>query len=113
MDRRVPMTFTLTVLVMPPATAVTVIVRFDCRPAVDSVAVAVPLALVVDEVIARPPELVVNTTGTLARKRLLASCTTAVIVAGLEPSDGIVGVLVERFSEPTVTGGCAATTGSL
>ena len=34
------------------------------------------------------------------------------IVAGFDPSEGIVGVLVARVSEPTVTGGCAATTGT-
>ena len=110
--RRLPITLTATVLVMPPATAVTVMVRLVGSAGVLSVAVAAPLALVFACVTARPPELVVNTTGTPATKRLLASCTTAVMVAGLELSDGMVGVLVDSVRLPTVIGGCAATTGT-
>ena len=54
------MTLTATVRVIPPATAVTVMVRLVWSPAVPSVAVATPLALDVDWVIVGPPELVVN-----------------------------------------------------
>ena len=95
----------------PPATAVTVIVRFDGSPGVlrcRGRAAGV----------GRGPGDG-KTTGVgredhrhAGEEAVLVSRTMAVIVAESESSDGIVGVLVDSVSEPTATAGCAATTGT-
>jgi hypothetical protein len=95
-------TCTVAVAVLAPAVAVTVIVRSVGSPAVLSVAVAAPETSDVAEAGATPPEVALKDTGTLSRRALLASRTYAVIVAELDPSDGMVEVLETSVNAATV-----------
>ena len=95
-------TCTGTVATLPLAVAVTVIVRNDESPAVVSVASAEPEVSVVACVTATPPDVAVNVTGTPAIRLFVASRTNAVIVAELEPSDRMLGVLVVTVTTATV-----------
>jgi hypothetical protein len=85
-----------------PAVAVTVMVRLLGSPAVFSIAVAWPLALVTAVVTASPPDVELKTTGIPVRKLLSASRTKAVIVALAELLDGIWGRLVTTEIAATV-----------
>jgi hypothetical protein len=78
---------------------------------VDSEAAAAPVVSVVPGVTSVPvavaigaitPELVANTTGTPDTIALLAFLAIAVIVAGVEPFDGICGMLVTSAMDATV-----------
>ena len=94
-DNPVPMTLTGIVAVVLPTLAVTVIVRLVGSPASVSVAVAAPFASVTPPLVTvSPPDVEVNCTVAPLTKLLLASRTSAVIVAGFEPSEGICGELV-------------------
>ena len=97
----VPVTVTATVALEVPAEAVTVMVRLLWSPAVVSVAAAWPLLSLVPAVTpvwvvvgAIPPELAEKDTATPGSSLLLASRTTAVMVALVAPLDGICGALV-------------------
>jgi hypothetical protein len=89
----VPMTLTVTVAFVEPANPVTVICRSLVSPPVLRLAEAVPVDPVVPFVTSIAPEDAVNVTGTPETTLLLESCTSAVMVAGVEPSDGICGEL--------------------
>ena len=94
-------TCTATDLDKLPAVALTVMVRRDESPAVDSVAIAAPEVFVVACVTATPPEDGTNETGTPAIKLFFESVTNAVIVAVWDPSDRIEVELVVTFNPDT------------
>jgi hypothetical protein len=95
----VPTTFTVTEPVAVPLVALIVIARFVGSPAVLSVAFSKPLASVVAGCeTASAPELDMNCTDWPSSTLLLASRTSAVIVALADPSDGICGLEVSSVS---------------
>ena len=96
-------TCTCTVAVSPEAVAVTVMVRVTESPAVDSVAVAAPVASVVPCVTAMPPELAEKVTSTPEIRSLAEFRARTVMVAVVEPSDGIDVALVIAVSDEATT----------
>src|SRR5438105_573888 len=96
-------TGTSSVACLPPVVAVTVIVLTVESPAVDSVAVAAPLSSVVAGDPAMPPEVAVKATVTLGIKLLLASRTSAVMVALVDPSVGMLGTSLVSVTDATAT----------
>jgi hypothetical protein len=91
-------TWTLTVAVRPAAVAVTVMVRGAELPAVDSVATAAPLELVTALVIAIPPEVASNVTGTPLMRLFDELSASTVIVADTDPSEGMEVALLVAVS---------------
>ncbi len=95
---------------------VTVIVRKVDRPAVDNMAVAVPVASVMPDAIgAIAPEEAAKATGTPARTLFAASRAKAEMVAVVEPSLSIEATLLVVVNEATavVVADEALTTGTL
>lgn len=80
----------------------TVIVRIVESPPVVRVAVAVPDASVVPLTTCKAPELAVKVTGTPDRALLAASRAKAEMVAVVDPSERMYGVLLVSTNEATV-----------
>ncbi len=95
-------TVTVTLPDAVPEVAVTVMAVPDVADPAVRVAVAVPLALVVAEVTARPPALAPNATVTPETRLLFLSFAVAVMVALVLPSAAIVAVLDVTVMEATV-----------
>jgi hypothetical protein len=75
---------------------VTVIVVPAVAPVADNVAVTVPSAAVeAPDTLASVPELAASVTGTPLSALLFASFARTVIVAELDPSDGMLAALLE------------------
>ena len=95
--RVVPITLTAICAVLLPAVAVTVITRSVGSPAVTNWIVAAPLLPVTAGLVPdKPPEVAEKFTETAGSSWLLAPRTSAVMVAGCEPLDGICGSLVVK-----------------
>jgi hypothetical protein len=95
-------TITVVLPVTVPLVAVTVMVDPGVAVPEASVAVAVPVESVVPVVVVIFPELAANVTATPLTAALLEFLATTLIVAELEPSEGMVAVLVVTVRLATV-----------